>query len=110
MKIFITGLAGFLGSNLAYNLVSRGYDVRGNDNLICGYKDNIPPNINFFNTDCCNFLEMKNSIKECDVLIHCAATAHEGLSSFSPSFVTKNIFWRKYFVNTMFVASVHAYM
>ena len=27
-----------------------------------------------------------------EVLVHCAATAHEGLSSFSPSFITKNIY------------------
>ena len=92
MKIFITGVAGFLGSNLAFNLVGRGYDVSGNDNLICGYKDNISSDINFFDTDCCNFIEMKKSLKEYDVLIHCAATAHEGLSSFSPSFITRNIF------------------
>ncbi len=92
MKIFITGVAGFLGSNLAFNLIDRGYDVSGNGNLICGYKDNISSDINFFDTDCCNFIEMKNSMKECDVLIHCSATAHEGLSSFSPSFITKNIF------------------
>ena len=29
MKIFITGVAGFLGSNLAFNLIDRGYDVSG---------------------------------------------------------------------------------
>ena len=27
-----------------------------------------------------------------DIVFHCAATAYEGLSVFSPSFVTKNIF------------------
>jgi len=27
-----------------------------------------------------------------DVVYHCAATAHEGLSVFSPSFITSNIF------------------
>jgi UDP-glucose 4-epimerase len=31
-------------------------------------------------------------MKDCDIVIHAAATAHEGLSVFSPSFITKNIF------------------
>ena len=29
--------------------------------------------------------------KKCDVVYHCAATAYEGLSVFSPNLVTKNI-------------------
>ena len=35
---------------------------------------------------------MNKVLKNIDVVIHCAATAYEGLSVFSPSFVTKNIF------------------
>ena len=31
MKVFITGIAGVLGSNLANFLVSKGYKVVGND-------------------------------------------------------------------------------
>jgi UDP-glucose 4-epimerase len=31
-------------------------------------------------------------MKDVDVVIHCAATAHEGLSVFSPNFITKNIY------------------
>ena len=31
-------------------------------------------------------------MKDVDVVIHCAATAHEGLSVFSPDFITKNIY------------------
>ena len=35
---------------------------------------------------------MKKILKDIDIVIHCAATAYEGLSVFSPSFVTKNIY------------------
>ena len=35
---------------------------------------------------------MTEAIKGSDIVIHTAATAHEGLSVFSPSFITKNIF------------------
>ena len=31
-------------------------------------------------------------MKGCDVVYHCAATPHEGLSVFSPNEITKNVF------------------
>ena len=42
MRIFITGVAGFLGSHLAEALLAEGHIVAGNDNLICGDMDNVP--------------------------------------------------------------------
>ena len=93
MKIFITGLAGFLGSNLGIRLANQGHEIYGNDNLIGGYKDNIDKRFKFFESDCCDLEKMANIIPEdTDVLFHCAATAYEGLSVFSPHFITKNIY------------------
>ena len=34
--------------------------------------------------------EMQKAMADSDLVFHCAATAHEGLSVFSPSFITKN--------------------
>ena len=92
MNIFITGIAGFLGSNLAHHLIKKGHKIYGNDNFIGGYKDNLSDKFKFFDVDCCNFDEMNKILKNMDVVIHCAATAYEGFSVFSPSFVTKNIY------------------
>jgi|SRR6185369_16866155 len=100
MKIWITGIAGFLGSHLAEALIAEGHEVRGNDNLLCGDYNNITKTIRdithfaCLEYDCCNQTDMFNALKlyNSDVLIHCAATAHEGLSSFSPSFITRNIY------------------
>ncbi len=92
MKIFITGIAGFLGSHLAKKLKDRGHEVGGNDNMIQGELENLPKNINFYKTDCCDFSEMVKNLKGYDIVYHCAATAHEGLSVFSPNFITKNIY------------------
>ena len=39
MKIFITGIAGFLGSHLADRMIALGHEVCGNDTLIGGYID-----------------------------------------------------------------------
>ena len=93
MKIFITGIAGFLGSNLGIRLADNGHEIYGNDNLVGGYEDNIDERFKFFNADCCNLEEMARIIPDdTDAVYHCAATAYEGLSVFSPHFVTKNIF------------------
>ena len=93
MKIFITGLAGFLGSNLGTRLANKGHIIFGNDNFIGGYRDNLDSRFNFFDVDCCDLNNLTKVIpNDIDVVFHCAATAYEGLSVFSPSFVTKNIF------------------
>lgn len=41
MKIFITGIAGFLGSHLADRMLALGHEVAGNDTLVGGYEDNV---------------------------------------------------------------------
>ena len=91
-KILVTGAAGFLGSHLSERLANEGNLVVGIDNMKGGYKDNIPKNINFFETDCCDLKRIQDIIKGVDVVYHCAATAHEGLSVFSPYEITKNNF------------------
>ena len=90
MKIYITGIAGFLGSHLAKRLVDLGHEVSGNDSMVQGELDNLPKNINFHKIDCCNYEEMSKNLKSMDIVYHCAATAHEGLSVFSPIEITKN--------------------
>jgi UDP-glucose 4-epimerase len=92
MKIFITGIAGFLGSHLADRMLELGHEVAGNDTLIGGYLDNVPKEAEFHQLDCCDIEGMTKAIAGSDIVIHAAATAHEGLSVFSPSFITKNIF------------------
>lgn len=92
MKIFITGVAGFLGSHLADRMIELGHEVIGNDNLLGGYKDNVDPRVKFFETDCCDRVRMQWIMRDVDIVIHCAATAHEGLSVFSPDFITRNIY------------------
>lgn len=106
MKVWITGIAGFLGSYLAKELTALGHDVSGNDNFLCHSSPEAPIEAvhctgygnqyyhNKYWIDCCDFNSMQRelSLAKTDVVIHCAATAHEGLSSFSPSFITKNIY------------------
>ena len=51
-KILVTGVAGFLGSHLAEKLADMNHKVIGVDNMMGGYADNVPKNIDFFNYDC----------------------------------------------------------
>jgi len=89
--IFITGIAGFLGSHLAEAFIKKGYRVIGCDNLIGGYLDNVPKEAEFYQYDCVYLNSMRKIMKGVDIVYHCAATAYEGLSVFSPHLITKNI-------------------
>lgn len=50
-KILVTGVAGFIGSNLASRLLDEGYEVIGLDNLSYGLKENIPDGVEFYQLD-----------------------------------------------------------
>ena len=89
-KILVTGAAGFLGSHLCEKLLNLQHKVVGVDNLIGGTLDNLPKNLEFHKLDCCDFEKVNKIMKDVDVVYHCAATAHEGLSVFSPVENTKN--------------------
>lgn len=103
MKVFITGVAGFLGSHLADRLIDLGYEVVGVDNMVGGFKENINPKIEFHKEDCNDLEKMKEYMKDCDIVFHAACTAPDGFSVFSPFYITQNTFQ-----NTMSVLSAAA--
>lgn len=90
-RIFISGVAGFLGSHLADVFLADGHEVIGCDNMIGGYLDNVPAGVEFYQIDCNDFGRLKDYLKGVDIAYHCAATAYEGFSVFSPHMVTQNI-------------------
>jgi UDP-glucose 4-epimerase len=92
MKIFITGIAGFLGSHVADRLIELGHDVYGCDNLIGGTLDNVHPDAQFSQVDAIYLNQMKKMTEGMDTIIHTACTAYEGLSVFSPYLVGQNTY------------------
>jgi len=51
MKVLVTGVAGFIGSNLVSRLLQHGYVVIGLDNLSYGLKENVPKPVEFHPLD-----------------------------------------------------------
>jgi UDP-glucose 4-epimerase len=90
MHIFITGIAGFLGSNLADFYIKKNFKVSGCDNLVGGDREFVNPKAIFYQGDCEDLDFMTRSTKGVDVICHAAAFAHEGLSSISPTLVCNN--------------------
>ena len=88
-RIFITGIAGFLGSHLADRLLAMGHSVAGCDNLSGGERSSVPDAAAFFEVDCCDLPAMIEII-QADVVVHAAASAHEGLSVFSPTAIVRD--------------------
>lgn len=91
MKVFITGVAGFIGSHLADRMIVAGHEVVGIDNMIGGELDNVPSRVDFHQVDCNDFETVRRLVVGTEVVFHCAATAYEGFSVFSPNIVTRNI-------------------
>lgn len=64
----------------------------GVDNLIGGYLDNVNKDVEFYIADCNDIDAMVKYMRGCDIVFHAACTAYDGLSVFSPAFVTQNTF------------------
>lgn len=92
MKVFVSGVAGFLGSHLADAHLQRGDEVWGCDNLITGQLENVPPGVCFAQADCAGVDRMREITSGVDLVYHCAAVAAEGLSVFSPALVSQHCY------------------
>ena len=76
MRALITGGAGFIGSNIAKELVSTGSKVVVLDNLSSGYRINIEgqPGIRLVEGDICDPAAVETAIAGADVVFHLAAS------------------------------------
>jgi len=90
--VFISGVAGFLGSHLAHQALSENCRVLGADNLSLGKKENIPKEVEFYEYDLLDFDKNKKYLKNVDVVFHAAAYPFDNFSLASPHQVVQNTF------------------
>src|SRR5206468_3616771 len=93
MRIFVTGGAGFIGSNfIRYALSSRGdisivnYDkltYAGNLANLESVADN--PNYDFVKDNICNAAAVESAMRGCDAVVHFAAESHVDRSIYEPA-------------------------
>lgn len=92
MKVFITGIAGLLGSSLAKYLIAQGgYEIVGIDNGIGGIDENVPDGVTYIKGDITDVELVKQSMQGAEVVFHAAALPYEGLSVFSPTITLNSI-------------------
>src|SRR5712691_2252604 len=72
MQILITGVAGFIGSNLATRLVANGAEVVGIDNLSAGLRENVHPAVRFHHEDI-RSRGIATLFEHADAVVHLAA-------------------------------------
>jgi len=71
-RILLTGVAGFIGSNLAKRLMDSGYSVVGIDNLSAGTLENIDPRVEFHRLDIRD-AEVNPLLRQVGTVFHLAA-------------------------------------
>jgi UDP-glucose 4-epimerase len=80
MRYFITGCAGFIGSQLTDRLLSQGHTVVGYDNFSTGFKEFLQnaqrlPNFTLINDDLLHLESLTEAMSGCDAVFHLAANA-----------------------------------
>ncbi len=91
-RVVVTGVGGLIGSHVARRLRASGAEVAGCDSFVTGMRRNVPASIEFVEADCRDVGAMRRLCAGAATVIHCAATAYEGLSVYSPSFIADQIF------------------
>ena len=91
----ITGVAGFIGSNLAEAILNMGYKVRGIDNFATGKRENIElflknDKFEFIEGDICNLDTCREACKGVDYVLNQAALGSVPRSMKFPSLYVEN--------------------
>src|SRR5437867_9219171 len=115
MNILVTGGAGFIGTNLVYYLVNKGYNVAvldkftyagGRDNLV-GIEDKIKLTFG----DVCDPNIVRKSLKDIGCVVHMAAESHNTRSEFDPDlFYKTNVQGTNIMLEESFKASVRKFI
>jgi len=73
MKVLITGGAGFVGTNLAIQLLEIGYEVKIFDDLSTGLSKNVPKDTEFIQASILDTDKIQSAAKDIEVIVHLGA-------------------------------------
>src|SRR5437762_4639339 len=113
MAILVTGAAGFIGSHVAEQLLGRGHEVVGLDDLSGGFTDNVPKGAVFVQGTVLDTALLSRLFAEHRIthVFHLAAYADEGLSHFIRRFnYTNNIVGSMNVLNEAVKAEVRCFV
>lgn len=82
--ILITGIAGFIGSNIAKRFISEGFKVIGIDDLSTGKIQNIPDQTNFIEGDILDPKVFNKINEKCSYILHLAGQSSGEISFEDP--------------------------
>ncbi len=77
-KVLITGVNGYIGSNVAQSLLEKDYEIIGID--LSSSNITHPetyPNFKFFKSDLTDFRTFPVELRKAEILVHCAALVHK---------------------------------
>ena len=91
-KALVTGGAGFIGSHVAKDCFSLGFEVVAVDDMSGGFRKNVPPGVRLVIGDLkdAKFVSTLMEKERFDVVYHLAAYAAEGLSHFIRNYNYQN--------------------
>ncbi len=113
MAILVTGAAGFIGSHVAEQLLRRGHEVVGLDDLSGGFTDNVPKGTIFVHGTVLDAALLSRLFAEHHIthVFHLAAYAAEGLSHFIRRFnYTNNVVGSMNVLNEAVKAEVRCFV
>jgi len=113
MAMLVTGAAGFIGSHVAEQLLRRGHEVVGLDDLSGGFTDNVPSGAIFVQGTVLDAALLTRIFQEHRIthVFHLAAYAAEGLSHFIRRFnYTNNVVGSMNVLNEAVKAEVRCFV
>jgi UDP-glucose 4-epimerase len=84
MKIFITGIAGFIGSKVAQKMISLGHEIFGVDDFSSGLIENVPKSAYFMELDLSDINSLNKIDFNPDLIFHLAGQSSGEVSFDNP--------------------------